>query len=284
MTGFGKAVAEFPEKNVVIEVKSLNSKQLDLNARITHLYREKELEIRNIISEKLVRGKVDISVYNEFKDTTNVRTINEKVVSAYVSQLQNIDANLSGADALTIAMRLPDVLSAENVVVLEDAEWQIVKNTLLEACKNITEYREQEGVAMQKDISGNIATIQKALVEIEQFESKRVVKIKERIRTTLEELMGAENINENRLEQEMIFYVEKLDINEEKVRLTQHCNFFLETMQVEASGKKLGFIAQEIGREINTIGSKSNDADMQKIVVLMKDNLEKIKEQLLNIL
>jgi len=285
MTGFGKAIAEFPEKNVVIEIKSLNSKQMDINTRVSHVYREKELAIRNIISERLIRGKVDICIYYDYKDGANVRTINSTVVSSYISQLEKIaiEGGLSTDNLLETAMKLPDVLSNDTVVALTDEEWAITEKAVHEACDDITRFREEEGKSLLADITENITTIENCLSEILQFEGLRVERIRERILKNLEELVGADKIDNNRLEQEMIFYVEKLDINEEKVRLTQHCLFFRETLEQDASGKKLGFISQEIGREINTIGSKSNDADMQRLVVQMKDCLERIKEQVLNI-
>lgn len=285
MTGFGKAIAEFSDKNVIIEIKSLNSKQLDLNTRISHVYREKDLEIRSIIAEKLVRGKIDVCLYYDYKEGANERNINEALVKSYCKQIQKIsqEIGVSQDSILDIAMRMPDVLSSEPTSSLGEDEWNNVKSALDKAIDNISLFREKEGAALEIDLKKNIETIQTLLVQIAPFESLRIIKIKERILASFDEYFSGDKIDKNRFEQEMLFYIEKLDINEEKVRLTQHCIYFIDTLKEDSPGKKLSFIAQEIGREINTIGSKSNDADMQKIVVEMKDNLERIKEQVLNI-
>lgn len=286
MTGYGKALAEWTDKNIVIEIKSLNSKQLDVNARISHVFREKELEIRSILADMLIRGKVDFALYIEYKEGVGEKTIHATLVSSYCKQLRVIAAeqNIPESNILDIAMRMPDVLISEPVSELNDAMWNAVKQALLQAIDSITVYRCNEGKAMELDLKQNIESIELLLSQLAPFEPVRLQRIKERIQTAIHEAVGVEKIDTNRFEQELILYIEKLDINEEKVRLLQHCDYFKQTMNDENCGKKLSFIAQEIGREINTIGSKSNDADMQKIVVHMKDYLERIKEQVLNIL
>ncbi len=287
MTGFGRAVAELPGKNVVVEVKSLNSKQLDLNSRVASIYRDKDLEIRNYISSQLVRGKIDVLVYLEAKEGVMERTLQESLVKTYYEKISNLAnelhaENFSPMDAV---MRLPDVWSTDNQQLADESEWKSVMAAVVEATKRIATYRANEGEALDRDLRANIQTIKDLLASIETYEKARVPSIRERIEQSLREFIDSDKIDKNRLEQEMIFYLEKLDINEEKVRLAQHCKYFLDTMDSdEFAGKKLNFIAQEMGREINTMGSKSNDADMQRIVVQMKDNLEKIKEQVLNVL
>ncbi|OQA99084.1 MAG: hypothetical protein BWY22_00557 [Bacteroidetes bacterium ADurb.Bin217] len=286
MTGYGKAIAEWTDKNIVIEIKSLNSKQLDVNARISHVFREKELEIRSLLSETLVRGKIDFALYIEYRDGLSEKSINTHVVSSYCSQLRAIAAQqqLPESNILDIAMRMPDVLLSEPVSELNDDLWNMVKKALLQAVADITVYRKNEGNALKQDVQQNIVSIEQLLVQLAPLEPLRMQRIKERIVNAIDEAVGNDKIDTNRFEQELIFYIEKLDINEEKVRLHQHCEYFKQTMNESNCGKKLSFIAQEMGREINTIGSKSNDADMQKIVVHMKDYLERIKEQVLNIL
>ena len=287
MTGYGRFVAELPEKNVVIEIKSLNSKQLDLNSRIASVYRDKELEIRNYISSQLVRGKVDVIVTSESKDGVGERKIQDGLVKSYFEKFNQLaqELGVSNVPALELALKMPDVWASDNQSLASDEEWNMVKQTLEKATSNIVMYRCHEGEALDKDLRRNIQTISDLLASIEPFEKARVGKIREKIEAALQEFIESDKIDKNRLEQEMIFYLEKLDINEEKVRLAQHCKYFIDTMDNEEyAGKKLNFIAQEMGREINTMGSKSNDADMQRIVVQMKDNLEKIKEQVLNVL
>lgn len=286
MTGYGKAIAELPDKQVIVEIKSLNSKQLDIHARINHNYRDKEIEIRNVIAEKLQRGKIEISIFYDFSEGAQVRTINTSIVSSYISQLQKLAEKheLSNSAILDITMRMPDVFQQETIESVDESEWHIVKNAVIDACNSIIEYREEEGKALEEDVRTNIASIKQGLQDVCTIEGGRTERIKERLTSYLQELSDSDKIDQSRLEQEMIYYIEKLDINEEKVRLEQHCAFFLETLIVPASGKKLGFIAQEIGREINTIGSKANDAVIQKYVVGMKDNLERVKEQVFNIL
>ncbi len=286
MTGFGKATCELSNKKLTIEVKSLNSKQLDLNSRIPNFYREKEMEIRNLISDKLLRGKVDFSMYSELNDVESASTINADVVKSYYSQLSKIADELglpASADLLGTIMRLPDVLKTDHEE-LDDNEWSTIRKSIEDALDQLVAFRKQEGKALAKDIADHIYKIQEYLAQVPTYERPRIDRIKERIKGDLNEFIKLENINMDRLEQEMIFYIEKLDITEEKVRLANHCKYFLDTMNGDATGRQLGFIAQEMGREINTLGSKANDSEMQKLVVCMKDELEKIKEQSLNIL
>lgn len=288
MTGYGKAVCERPEKNIIVEIKSLNSKGLDLNCRVPFLYKEKELAIRSTAGEKLVRGKVDFSIYVESKGADSAKSINKAVVSNYFKQLSEVAGELgipASANMLDTIMKFPDTLTTE-IESLEEEEWKAVNTTVLEALTNIDQFRLHEGVAMKEDLTNRIANIEALLEKILPFAKLRIDKIKSRIRKAIEENVGKESIDENRFEQELIFYIEKLDITEEEVRLKQHCKYFLENINSneDSIGRKLNFISQEIGREINTIGSKANDADIQKCVIQMKDELEKIKEQSLNIL
>jgi len=286
MTGFGKAICELPEKTVVIEVKSLNSKQLDVNLRLPQVYRDKEHIIRTILSEKLVRGKVDISIYIENSSNTQRKVINTDIVKFYYNQIKSIEAELSisNDNILNSILRLPDVMTGESET-LDDSEWCTIESCIHNALNELNIYRSTEGAALANDLQMRIGLILENLEQIKKREHLRLDKIRDRIRQMLEENVGSENVDRNRFEQELIFYIEKLDITEEKVRLTQHCDFFMENIKEGAyNGKKLNFIAQEIGREINTIGSKANDADIQRFVVMMKDELEKIKEQSLNVL
>ena len=287
MTGYGKAVCELPNKKVTIEIKSLNSKQLDLSTRLPTLYREKELEVRSDISAAIVRGKVDFSIFIDSTVAEHVAQLNRPVIEAYYKQLSGITNDLGEtghSDLMRIIMMLPESVKTE-VQQLDEAEWQQVHEALLTTINNLIAFRRQEGASLDKDLRTRINAISNYLKEVPKFETQRVEKIRQRIQSNLDELVGKENVDQNRLEQELIFYIEKLDINEEKVRLANHLKYFLETMDKEdQGGKKLGFIAQEIGREINTLGSKANDADMQRLVIQMKDELEKIKEQVLNVL
>lgn len=287
MTGYGKAECELPHKKVTVEIKSLNSKQLDVNTRISGIFREKDIEIRRTISDRLIRGKIDFILYVEsLGDETN-SNINSAVVKSYYSQLTVISNELGlPADErlLQVIMGLPDAVKTEREE-LEESEWEQITKTIEKAIAGLDKFRKQEGQILKTDIVQNIEQITQLLDQIEPFEKERVAKVKERIYEGLKELSSTEQVNENRLEQEMIFYLEKLDVNEEKVRLRNHCSYFLQTLELdEAVGKKLGFIAQEIGREVNTLGSKANHSEMQKLVILMKDALERIKEQSLNIL
>jgi len=287
MTGYGKAECELALKKITIEVKSLNSKQLDLNTRTPGVYREKEIEIRREISDKLIRGKVDFSLYSESLGVESNSAINNPMVKSYFAQLSELCTELGlpvNEHILPVIMQLPDVVKTTRDEPDEN-EWKIVLATIREALTALDNFRLQEGVSLRKDIITNLNIITTLLKQIEPFELERTAKVKERILDGLKELASPEGVDLNRLEQEMIFYLEKLDINEEKVRLGHHCSYFIETLELdEPVGKKLGFIAQEIGREINTLGSKANHTEMQKLVIGMKDALEKIKEQLLNAL
>lgn len=287
MTGYGKAVCELPNKKISIEIKSLNSKQLDLNTRMPNLYREKEIEVRSLLGKHLSRGKIDLSFYVEAATSDKITKINQQVISNYHEQLKAIASDLgldNSTDYLKVIMPLPDTVKVE-LAELDEEEWKAIVNTLNNAINDITDFRKREGMALEADIRERIELISQLLNEVPKYESQRIDKIRTRIRENLDELGQNNKIDENRFEQEIIFYLEKLDVTEEKVRLSNHLEYFIETIESEdAVGKKLGFITQEIGREINTLGSKANDADLQKIVIRMKDELEKIKEQILNIL
>jgi uncharacterized protein (TIGR00255 family) len=287
MTGYGKAVVAFKEKKIHVEIKSLNSKQLDLNTRIAPLYREKEMEMRQMVAEALIRGKVDMSVWVEKDMAVDPTPINAQLVENYYQQIKTI-AEKTGIPApedwFYTLLRMPDVLTKTDTEELDDEEWDVVKGGVAEALKNLVDFRTQEGAALQKKFAEKIDNIGKLMGEIEPYEKSRVEKIKARIIDGLQQIPSAE-YDKNRLEQELIYYIEKLDISEEKQRLANHLKYFRDTMNEPAGqGKKLGFIAQEMGREINTTGSKSNQAEMQNIVVKMKDELEQIKEQVLNAL
>ena len=287
MTGYGKAVVAYKDKKIHAEVKSLNSKQLDLNTRIAPLYREKEMEIRQMVAEALIRGKVDMSVWIEKDTLVDATPINAALVENYYNQIKAI-ADKTGIpvpeDWFYTLLRMPDVLTKTDQVELDDEEWAAAKQAVSEALKNLVDFRIQEGAALQKKFTEKIDNIAQLLADIEPYEKGRVEKIKTRIEGGLKQIPDVE-YDKNRLEQELIYYIEKLDISEEKQRLANHLKYFRETMDEPAGqGKKLGFIAQEMGREINTTGSKSNQAEMQNIVVKMKDELEQIKEQVLNAL
>jgi uncharacterized protein (TIGR00255 family) len=287
MTGYGKAVVAYKDKKIHVEVKSLNSKQLDLNTRIAPLYREKEMEMRQMVAEALIRGKVDMSVWIEKDALVDATPINATLLENYYQQIKAI-ADKTGIpvpeDWFYTLLRMPDVLTKTDQEELDEEEWAVVKKAVAEALKNLVDFRIQEGAALQKKFTEKIDNIAQLLAEIEPFEKGRVEKIKARIIDGLQQIPGVE-YDKNRMEQELIYYIEKLDISEEKQRLTNHLKYFRDTMNEPAGqGKKLGFIAQEMGREINTTGSKSNQAEMQNIVVKMKDELEQIKEQVLNAL
>ncbi|MBS2098914.1 YicC/YloC family endoribonuclease [Carboxylicivirga linearis] len=287
MTGFGKGVCELPNKKISIEIKSLNSKQLDLNTRVPNLYREKEIEIRNKVGKKLVRGKVDVSFYVEAASSDKITKVNQQVIKDYYAQLKEVSTNLGlseNTDFLKVIMPLPDTVKVE-LAELDEQEWKAIAQAIDAAIDDITLFRQSEGKALEVDIRHRITTIDGLLQEVPKYETQRIDKIRNRIKENLEEIALQTQADENRFEQEIIFYLEKLDITEEKVRLSNHLKYFIETLESsDVVGKKLGFITQEIGREINTLGSKANDADLQKIVIRMKDELEKIKEQILNIL
>ncbi|MDG1805034.1 DUF1732 domain-containing protein [Flavicella sp.] len=281
MTGYGKAILQLPTKKITIEVKSLNSKNLDLNTRMPSYYREKELGIRKQLASSLVRGKVDFSIYVEMTGEETQTVINKQVVGKYVKELKELS---EGTDIqfLEIAMRLPDALQSVREEI-DETEWEQISSGIDTAIAEIVQYRKDEAHSLEADFRERIKNIQVALEEIERLDEERLDHVKQRLRKAIDEL--SVTIDENRFEQELIYYLEKLDINEEKVRLANHLEYFLEELNNEKSdGKKLGFIVQEIGREINTTGSKSNYATMQQVVVQMKNELEKIKEQVLNIL
>ena len=287
MTGYGKASCEYNNKKIVIEIKSLNSKQLDVSTRIAALYREKDIEIRNAIANRLERGKIDFSLYIEDAGSTSATRINQAVVENYKQQITDT-CNALGMpvpdNMMELILRMPETLKTE-VSVLDENEWNVILQLLDEAFAQIEAFRIQEGHSLYNMFVSKINSIGTLLAEVEPYEGERLTKIKTRIEEGLKTLEDKISVDCNRLEQEMIFYIEKLDINEEKVRLRNHLNYFIETMDNEkAPGKKLGFIAQEMGREINTLGSKSNHSEMQIIVVKMKDELEQIKEQVLNVL
>ena len=287
MTGYGKAVVAYKDKKIHVEVKSLNSKQLDLNTRIAPLYREKEMEMRQMVAEALIRGKVDMSVWIEKDMAVDPTPINAALVENYYQQIKSISEKTGipvPEDWFYTLLRMPDVLTKTDTEELADDEWTTVKNAVSEALQNLVDFRTQEGAALQKKFTEKIDNIAMLLAEIEPYEKSRVEKIRQRIVEGLQQIPGVD-YDKNRLEQELIYYIEKLDISEEKQRLTNHLKYFRDTMNEPAGqGKKLGFIAQEMGREINTTGSKSNQAEMQNIVVKMKDELEQIKEQVLNAL
>lgn len=292
MTGYGKSVANFNGKKIHVEIKSLNSKALDLSTRITPLYREKEIEIRNYIATELERGKVDFVLWVEKDETQSATPINTALVLDYYKQIKELSATLnldmSGLQTanewMKTLLRMPEVLTRTETEELTDEEWAIAFTAVKEAVANLVEFRKQEGAALANKFQEKIDNISVLLASIEPFEKERTEKIRQRIISNLTQFVGIDYDN-NRLEQEMIYYIEKLDISEEKQRLANHIKYFAETMEAgHGQGKKLGFIAQEMGREINTTGSKSNQAEMQNIVVKMKDELEQIKEQVLNVL
>ena len=292
MTGYGKCVAEYNGKKIHAEIKSLNSKALDLSTRLAPLYREKEMEVRQLISTALERGKVDFNLWIEKDEVASVSTINKELVGEYYNQIKDVSASLgldmsgvqSANEWMKVLLRMPDVMSRSEMEELAEEEWVVARQVVEGAINALVEFRKQEGEALAKKFTEKIENIRTYLASIEPYETGRTEKIRQRLLDTLEQHIGGD-YDKNRLEQEMIYYIEKLDISEEKQRLSNHLNYFLETMKDgKGQGKKLGFIAQEMGREINTTGSKSNQAEMQNIVVKMKDELEQIKEQVLNAL
>ena len=287
MTGFGKSKLETNGKVISLEIRSLNSKQLDINLRIPYLYREKELELRKLIGNELVRGKVDVYLNIEQSGADSAPRINKEIAKSYfrqISELSNEINIVNGDEIMSTIIRLPEVVGSA-AEELDADEWNDILNDAKKVIEKLNVFRKNEGEHLSADFKKRIETIKNLLTKVEPLEKARVPKIKERIRASINNLVEDVNVDNDRMEQEMIFYLEKLDITEEKVRLLKHCNYFLETLDGEdIVGKKLGFVCQEIGREINTLGSKANDAALQKIVVLMKDELEKIKEQLFNIL
>lgn len=288
MTGYGKAVVIYKEKKISVEIKSLNSKNFDLSTRIAPLYREKEMEVRQTLANLLERGKVDFSLWIEKDAALDATPINAQLVKNYYQQIKNIATEIGipePNDWFSTLLHLPDVTTKTEIEILEEDEWNITKQTIDKAVECLIDFRKQEGAALERKFHEKINNIEALLKSIEPYEESRVPKIKEKIIEGLEQVAKVD-YDRNRLEQELIYYIEKLDINEEKQRLANHLNYFRETMQEKGHGvgKKLGFIAQEMGREINTTGSKSNQAEMQNIVVKMKDELEQIKEQVLNVL
>ena len=282
MTGFGKATLQLPTKKITVEIKSLNSKGLDLNTRMPSVFREMELGLRNQISQRLERGKIDFSLYVEVTGEETSSKINVPIVKGYINQMKAVIPNADETELMKMAVRMPDALKTERDEIDEN-EWQQIQTVIDEALENIAQFRKDEGVSLEKEFLHRIANIMTLMNNAVSYDAERVETVKTRLRSALDELK--ENVDENRFEQELIFYLEKYDITEEKVRLENHLNYFIETLAgTEANGRKLGFITQEMGREINTMGSKSNHSEMQKLVVMMKDELEKIKEQVLNVL
>ena len=282
MTGFGKATLQLPTKKITVEVKSLNSKGLDLNVRMPSLYREMELGLRTQIASKLERGKVDFSIFIESTAEQTTTKVNVPIVKAYINQLREVYADADETELMKMAVRMPDTMKIERDEIDEN-DWVQIQTVIEEALQNILNFRRDEGISLEKEFQLRIGNIRQYMTEALALDPERVQAIKDRLQTAIAELQV--NVDENRFEQELIYYLEKLDITEEKVRLTNHLDYFLETINGnEANGRKLGFITQEMGREINTMGSKSNHAQMQKLVVQMKDELEKIKEQVLNVL
>lgn len=282
MTGFGKASLQLSTKKITVEVKSLNSKGLDLNTRMPSVYRENELALRNLLAQKLERGKVDFSLFVEVTGEETSSKINAPIVKAYMAQMKAILPDADDTELMKMAVRMPDTMKTEREEIDEN-EWQKIQTVIDEAIENFLSFRTSEGASLEKEFTLRIENIRSYMNQALALDPERVTAIKERLQTAIDELKV--NVDTNRFEQELIYYLEKLDITEEKVRLTNHLDYFLQTLNgSEANGRKLGFITQEMGREINTMGSKSNHAEMQKLVVMMKDELEKIKEQVLNVL
>ncbi len=282
MTGFGKATLQLPNKKITVEIKSLNSKGLDLNTRMPSVFREMELSLRNQLSARLERGKIDFSLYIEATGEETSSKINVPIVRGYINQMKAVIPNADETELMKMAVRMPDALKTERDEIDED-DWKKIQTVIDEALQNIAQFRKDEGVSLEREFLHRIANIVTLMNNAVSYDAERVETVKTRLRTALDELK--ENVDESRFEQELIFYLEKYDITEEKVRLENHLNYFIETLAgTEANGRKLGFITQEMGREINTMGSKSNHTEMQKLVVMMKDELEKIKEQVLNVL
>lgn len=281
MTGFGKTTLQLPTKKITIEIKSLNSKNLDLNVRLSSTYREKEFLLRNRIAQEIERGKVDFSIYSEVTAEETSSKVNAPIIKGYIKQMQDILPDADVTELMKMAVRMPDSLKTERDEIDED-EWSEIQRKIDETIHAFNEFRKSEGKVLQVDFEQRIEKIRSLMIETLSYDKERIETVKTRLRDTLNNLQI--NIDENRFEQELIFYLEKYDITEEKIRLENHLNYFMETLTESSAGRKLGFICQEIGREINTMGSKSNHSEMQKLVVQMKDELEKIKEQVLNVL
>lgn len=286
MTGYGKKTIQLATKKITLEIKSLNSKNLDLNVRIPNYYKEKELDVRKSISSQLIRGKIDFSIYVEMTADESLTSINGALVKKYMQQLRNIlqSGVTDDVELLQMAVRMPDALRTEREELDED-EWKIIQNGISEVIAKLIDYRIEEGKAMEVDLKHRIDTIQNLLTEVKSLDNERLEAIRTRLENAVEEIRSKNQIDRNRFEQEVLYYLEKLDINEEKVRLSSHLDYFIKTLNSsESNGKKLGFITQEMGREINTTGAKANFAPMQKVVIQMKNELEQIKEQVLNVL
>lgn len=285
MTGFGKATQEFANKTVSVEIRSLNSKNVDLNLRLSSIYRDKEHELKSEVAKLLERGKIDLSIYVESKIVETPVEVNTDLAKVYYEKIKQlaIELNEPTTNLLSQVLKMPDVLKSERREP-DEQDWKDIHQVILKAIEGLNQFRSDEGKSIEKDFEDRLHIINTALENIKVHDAARIQNIKDRIKKNLEEVVGAEKIDKNRFEQELIYYIEKLDINEEKVRLKTHLDYFIKTMKEPAGGRKLNFIGQEIGREINTIGSKANDAEMQKMVVLMKDELEKIKEQTNNVL
>ena len=286
MTGFGKKACELSHKNIIIQLRALNSKQLDVYTKIPGLYKEKDLEIRKLIAKELVRGKIELSFYIENTGEESNYRLNKELAKHYYEELTDLEVSLGieKSEYLPVLLKMPDVLKTE-LQELDETEWKKIRESILSALKELNAYRENEGKAMEKDIVMRVKKILELLIAVEPHEKKRLETVRERITTDLNKYLTDASVDKNRFEQEMFYYIEKMDITEEKVRLKKHCEYFLEIVEQDIpTGKKLGFISQEIGREINTLGSKANNVELQQIVVNMKDELEKIKEQLLNVL
>lgn len=282
MTGFGKATMQIQNKKITVEIKSLNSKGLDLNVRIPSIYREMELAVRNQVATILERGKIDVSIYIENTVEQTTAKVNVPIVQDYISQLRQVNPDADETELLKMAIRMPDALKTEREEIDEN-DWKSIQSVIDESLKHIKSFRMSEGASLEKEFLHRIANIMATMHNTMALDHERIETVKNRLQTAIEDLKVT--LDENRFEQELIFYLEKYDITEEKVRLENHLNYFIETMAgTDANGRKLGFIVQEMGREINTMGSKSNHAQMQKLVVQMKDELEKIKEQVLNVL
>lgn len=287
MTGFGKFVSEIPGKKITVEVRSLNSKSIDLNLRMPYMYKEKELELRSYVSKQMERGKVDMTIFTESTNESAPVAINKTLAKTYYKELKSLseELNENGSNLLALVLKMPEVMKAEREVVeLDDAEWAQVKTAVDKSIEAFQVFRSDEGKILAKEFETRIKIIYDLLEQVLAGDAARIENIRTRIKNNIAELVEKEKIDQNRFEQELIYYIEKLDITEEKLRLKTHLDYFIKTMEEPSGGRKLGFIAQEIGREINTIGSKANDATVQKLVVQMKDELEKIKEQLLNVL
>ena len=286
MTGFGKSECMCGTKRIIVEIKSLNSKFFDMNARIPNGYKDKELEIRNLLSGLLFRGKIDFTITVEENGDSSGFAINKNLAKKYFNDLKDLagELGIDDKDYMSVLIRMPEIMVSEKTEMSEE-EWDVLKNAIHAAALKLDEFRAQEGASLKKDLEHRTNLIHSLLKQVDPFEEKRMEVLRERIRKDLFKVVNKDDVDVNRFEQELVYYLEKLDITEEKIRLSKHCRYFIETLdEGKSQGKKLGFISQEMGREINTLGSKANDVNIQKLVVQMKDELEKIKEQLFNIL